>query len=92
LLKKLGRKSIIFYALLIRVRIILLAAKMSTAAIAAALHITQATARKWRKRWDVTTQVFVIAIRKNETKRQLTSRIIEVLDLKNERTKREEYF
>ena len=80
LLKKLGRKSTISRALLIRVRIILLAAKMSTAAIADALHITQATARKWRKRWEAATQVFVIAIRKGETKRQLSSRISEVLD------------
>ena len=60
-------------------RIILLAAKISTAAIAAALHITQATARKWRRRWEAAAQVFVIAIRKNETKRQLIDRITEIL-------------
>ena len=80
LLKKLRRKSTISHALLIRVLIVLLAARMSTAAIATALHVIQATARKWRKRWEATTQVFVIAIRKSETKRQLTNRIIEILD------------
>jgi transposase-like protein len=80
LLKKLARKTTISRALLIRVRIILLAAKVSTVAIAAALHITQATARKWRKRWEATTQAFIIAMRKGETKRQLTNRIIEVLN------------
>jgi len=80
LLKKLSRKATIPRALLIRVRIVLLAAKVSTEAIAAALNITPATARKWRRRWEAATQVFVIAMRKGVTKRQLTGRIIEVLN------------
>jgi transposase len=79
LLKKLVRASTTTKAIYLRARIILLSTKLSAESVAEKLGIKSATARKWRARWEAAIQALVIAIRKGETKRELTRRIVKIL-------------